>query len=213
MALNGEKKLSLWFDEEDSKKVGPYQITFVMSNGQVLEASTGKAPAAQAAPAATVTKADRAAVFSSAKPALVNLDLVGKNKVLAASGSKDMALNVKITGRGNVTALVLTDNSGKGWDTLASNNGRWLIGVREGNKSTQPEKRDRTHSRCGTKTYQLLMQDNGTLAKKNGKLKLIVTWWRRTSNRIVTELVSAKVHLKLQKGPAFGRSYLLKAGP
>lgn len=176
MALNGEKKLSLWFDEEDSKKVGPYQITFVMSNGQVLEASTGKAPAAQAAPAATVTKADRAAVFSSAKPALVNLDLVGKNKKRAASGSKDMALNVKITGRGNVTALVLTDNSGKGWDTLASNNGRWLIGVREGNKVLNQKNGTVRIPVNGTKTYQLLMQDNGTLAKKNGKLKLIVTW-------------------------------------
>ncbi len=51
-----------------------------MSNGQVLEASTGKAPAAQAAPAATVTKADRAVAFASAKPAVVNDDLVGKNK-------------------------------------------------------------------------------------------------------------------------------------
>ena len=176
MALNGEKKLSLWFDEEESKNVGPYQITFVMSNGQVLEASTGKAPAAQAAPAATVTKADRAAVFSSAKPALVNLDLVGKNKKRAASGSKDMALNVKITGRGNVTALVLTDNSGKGWDTLASNNGRWLIGVREGNKVLNQKNGTVRIPVNGTKTYQLLMQDNGTLAKKNGKLKLIVTW-------------------------------------
>ena len=176
MALNGEKKLSLWFDEEESKNVGPYQITFVMSNGQVLEASTGKAPAAQAAPAATVTKADRAAVFSSAKPALVNLDLVGKNKKRAASGSKDMALNVKITGKGNVTALVLTDNSGKGWDTLASNNGRWLIGVREGNKVLNQKNGTVRIPVNGTKTYQLLMQDNGTLAKKNGKLKLIVTW-------------------------------------
>jgi hypothetical protein len=176
MALNGEKKLSLWFDEEESKNVGPYQITFVMSNGQVLEASTGKAPAAQAVPAATVTKADRAAVFSSAKPALVNLDLVGKNKKRAASGSKDMALNVKITGKGNVTALVLTDNSGKGWDTLASNNGRWLIGVREGNKVLNQKNGTVRIPVNGTKTYQLLMQDNGTLAKKNGKLKLIVTW-------------------------------------
>ena len=134
MALNGEKKLSLWFDEEESKNVGPYQITFVMSNGQVLEASTGKAPAAQAAPAATVTKADRAVAFASAKPAVVNIDLVGKNKKRAASGSKDTSVNIKVTGSGNVTAIVLTDNTGKGWDTLPANNGRWLLGVREGNK-------------------------------------------------------------------------------
>ena len=176
MALNGEKKLSLWFDEEDSKKVGPYQITFVMSNGQVLEASTGKAPAAQAAPAATVTKADRAVAFASAKPAVVNIDLVGKNKKRAASGSKDTSVNIKVTGSGNVTAIVLTDNTGKGWDTLPANNGRWLLGVREGNKVLNQKNGTVRIPVNGTKTFQLLMQDNGYLAKKNGKLNISVTW-------------------------------------
>lgn len=176
MALNGEKKLSLWFDEEDNKKVGPYQITFVMSNGQVLEASTGKAPAAQAAPAATVTKADRAVAFASAKPAVVNIDLVGKNKKRAASGSKDTSVNIKVTGSGNVTAIVLTDNTGKGWDTLPANNGRWLLGVREGNKVLNQKNGTVRIPVNGTKTLQLLMQDNGYLAKKNGKLNISVTW-------------------------------------
>ena len=176
MALNGEKKLSLWFDEEESKNVGPYQITFVMSNGQVLEASTGKAPAAQAAPAATVTKADRAVAFASAKPAVVNIDLVGKNKKRAASGSKDTSVNIKVTGSGNVTAIVLTDNTGKGWDTLPANNGRWLLGVREGNKVLNQKNGTVRIPVNGTKTLQLLMQDNGYLAKKNGKLNISVTW-------------------------------------
>ncbi len=176
MAVNGEKDLSLWFDEEESKNVGPYQVTFVMSNGQVLDTSTGKISAAQPAPVSTITKADRAVAFASSKPALVNIDLVGKNKKRAASGSKDMALNVRITGRGNITALVLTDNSGKGWDTLPANNGRWLIGVREGNKVLNLKNGTVRIPVNGTKTYQLLMQDNGALAKKNGKLNLSVTW-------------------------------------
>ena len=136
-----------------------------MSNGQVLEASTGKAPAAQAAPAATVTKADRAVAFASAKPAVVNIDLVGKNKKRAASGSKDTSVNIKVTGSGNVTAIVLTDNTGKGWDTLPANNGRWLLGVR-GQQSPQPKERNGSHSGKRHKTLQLLMQDNGYLAKK-----------------------------------------------
>ena len=176
MAVSGEKNLSLWFDEEDSKNIGPYQVTFVMSSGQVLEASTAKTSAEQPAPAVKITKADRSALFASSKPAIVNVDLVGKNKKLAASGSKDMALNVRITGRGIVKALTLTDNSGKGWDTLAANNGRWLLGVREGSKVLNINKGTVRFPVNGTKTYQLLMQDNGILAKKNGKLNLAVTW-------------------------------------
>lgn len=174
--VSGEKALDLWFDEEESKNVGPYQITFVMSNGQVLEASTGKAPAAQAAPAATVTRADRAVVFASAKPAVVNVDLVGKNKKLSASGSKDTSVNIKVTGSGNISAIVLTDNTGRGWDTLAANNGRWLLGVREGNKRLNQNNGTVRIPVNGTKTLQLLMQDNGYLAKKNGKLNISVTW-------------------------------------
>ena len=174
--VNAEKKFSLWFDEEDSKKAGPYQVTFVMSNGQVFEASTAAASAEQPAPAPEVTKADRSVKFTSSKPAIVNVDLVGKNKKLAASGSKDMALNISITGKGLVKALALTDNSGKGWDTLAGNNGRWLLGVREGSKVLNLKNGTVRFPVNGTKTYQLLMQDSGTLAKKNGRLNLAVTW-------------------------------------
>lgn len=176
MPVNGEKEINLWFDEEDSKQTGPYLVTFVMSNGQVFEASTGKAPAAQAAPAATVTKADRAVAFASSKPAVVNIDLVGKNKKRAASGSKDTAVNIKATGNGNITAIVLTDNTGKGWDTLPANNGRWLLGVREGNKPLNQKNGSVRIPVNGTKTLQLLMQDNGYLAKKKGKLNISVTW-------------------------------------
>ena len=177
--VNGEKALNLWFDEEDSRNVGPYQVTFVMSNGQVLEASTGNTPAA---PAATVTKADRSAVFTSARPVLVNIDHVGKNKKRAANGYKDTALNIKITGKGNIKSLILSrDNSGKswdgkGWDTLPENNGRWLLGVREGNRILNHNNGAVRIPVNGTKTYQLLMQDNGDLRKNRGHLKLSVTW-------------------------------------
>ena len=177
--VNGEKALNLWFDEEDSRNVGPYQVTFVMSNGQVFETSTENAPAA---PAATVTKADRSAVFVSARPVLVNLDHVGKNKKRAANGYKDTALNIKITGKGNIKSMILTEvNSGRdwdgeGWDTLTENNGRWLLGVRESNRLLNHNNGAVRIPVNGTKTYQLLMQDNGDLRKNRGHLKLSVTW-------------------------------------
>jgi hypothetical protein len=174
MALNGAKNLSLWFDEEDNRKSGPYSVTFVMSNGQVLEASTGKTATAPAA--STVTKEDRAVVFTTSRPTIVNLDLVGKNNKLAANGQKDMALNVKITGKGIVKSMVLKFQNGKGWDTLASYNGRWLLGVRENGKVLSHKNGKVNFPVNGTKTYQLLMQDNGELAKKHGKVYLDVTW-------------------------------------
>ncbi|MDY9921477.1 MAG: hypothetical protein U2P59_06595 [Synergistota bacterium] len=180
--VNGEKALNLWFDEEDNRNIGPYQVTFVMSNGQVLEARTGNTPAAQSAPAANVTKADRSVVFSSARPALVNLDHVGKNKKRAANGYKDTALNIKITGKGNVKSILITeDNSGrgwdgKGWDTLKENNGRWLLGVREGNRILNHNNGEVRIPVNGTKNYQLLMQDNGNLRKRNGVLHVSVEW-------------------------------------
>ena len=179
MAVNGTKSLSLWFDGDNTKKDGPYTVTFVMSDGQVLEASTGDTPAA---PATKVTKADRSVVFTSARPALANLDHVGKNKKRAANGYKDTALNIKITGKGNVKSLLITeDNSGwgwdgKGWDTLAENNGRWLLGVREGNKMLNHNNGTVNIPVNGTKTYQLLMQDNGNLRKRNGVVHVSVTW-------------------------------------
>ncbi len=175
--VNGEKALDLWFDEEDNRNIGPYQVIFVMSSGQVLEASTGNAPAAQSAPAANVTKADRSVIFASARPALVNLDHVGKNKKRTANGYKDTALNIKITGKGNIKSLILTeDNSANGWDTLPENNGRWLLGVREGNRILNHNNGDVRIPVNGTKTYQLLMQDNGTLRKRNGVLHISITW-------------------------------------
>ena len=68
------------------------------------------------------------------------------------------------------------DSSGAGWDTLASNNGRWLLGVREGNKFLNAANGTVKLSVNGTKSYQLLMQNNGKLNAKTGKLLLTVTW-------------------------------------
>jgi hypothetical protein len=136
----------------------------------VLEAST------ETTTSATVTKDDRSVVFASTRPAIVNLDHVGKNKKRAANGQKDTALNVTITGKGNVKSIALTYDSGKGWDTLPENNGRWLLGVREGNKMLNRNNGAIQIPVNGRKTYQLLMQDNGDLRKRNGVVHISVTW-------------------------------------
>ena len=147
-------------------------VTMVMSNGRVLEASTAKT-GGQSAP--NVTKADRAVKFLSSKPAVINIDLVGKSKKRAPDGGKDTYINIEITGRGKIVAMTVTGTSG-GWDTLTSNNGRWLLGVSEGTKLLNSANGTVALQINGTKKYRLFMQDNGALLKKNGKLTLSVTW-------------------------------------
>lgn len=176
VAVSGEKNLSLWFDEEDAAKSGPYQITVVMSDGQVIEASTEKTGKQDAARGDSAERGARSVEFASAKPALADTDLVGKNKKLTPSGAKDTAINIKVAGSGRITAITLTDGSGKGWDTIAADNGKWLLGVREGNKLLNGKDGTVRIQINGTKTLQLLMQDNGYLARKNGRLKVSVTW-------------------------------------
>ena len=176
IAIKDPTEMLLCFDEEDDKAVGPYQVTFVLSNGQLMEASTGTVKKSPSAAEETVTKADREVKFLSKKPAVVNVDLVGKSKKKGASGAKDMTMNLQVTGKGNITAMVLSGADGRGWDTLPSNNGRWLLGVRQGSKMLNAANGSVKIVVNGSKTYQLLMQDNGKLAAKTGKFTLTTTW-------------------------------------
>ncbi len=176
LAIKDTTELLFCFDEEDEKASGPYQVTLVLANGQLMEAATGTLKPSTAAQGSEVTKADRAVVITSKKPAAINIDLVGKNKKKGASGAKDMSLNVQITGKGSITAMVLTGTDGRGWDTLASNNGRWLLGVRMGSKMLNATNGTVKIAVNGTKTYQLLMQNNGKLTAKTGKFTLTTTW-------------------------------------
>ncbi|WP_302807432.1 hypothetical protein [Cloacibacillus porcorum] len=175
--INGTEEFHIAFDEEKDQNTGPYKTTIVFDDGRLMEGVSAKtASAAKDKNESAVSKADRSVVFVSTKPASVAVDLVGKNKKKGANGAKDMALTVKATGKGVIKAMVLADSSGAGWDTLASNNGRWLLGVREGNKFLNAANGTVKLSVNGTKSYQLLMQNNGKLNAKTGKLLLTVTW-------------------------------------
>jgi len=169
--VNGRRDLLLWINEENDASSGPYDITFVLSDGRILEAST-----AVTGNVIDKKKPERMVRFVSARPAVVNVDMVGKNKKRAANGAKDTSVNIRITGSGTISAMAVVNTAGKGWDTTAGNNGRWLLGIREGTKIMNTPNGKLGLRVNGAKTYQLLMQDNGILAKKNGRLMLYVTW-------------------------------------
>mgnify|MGYP003586324764 CR=1 FL=1 len=173
--VNGETEFHVAFDETKDQATGPYKVTLLFADGRLIEGTT-KGGTAAAAPAEPAQTAERKLSFVSKKPAAVALDVVGKNKKKGANGSKDMALTIAAAGNGVIKAIVLTASNGTGWDTLASNNGRWLLGVREGNKLLNAKNGTVKITVKGTKTLQLLMQNNGTLTKKNGLLNLTVTW-------------------------------------
>lgn len=167
--VSGSTALSLWF-EEDGGAEGPFTVTFVLANGQVIEAATAKAGGKE-------PRKDRREVkFLSAKPAPSNIDIVGKNKKLASNGAKDHTLKVEVRGTGQITVMTLKDSSNAGWDTLTANNGRWRLAVREGSKTLNNADGTVKINVNGAKELALFAQNNGKLSAGSGKLILEITW-------------------------------------
>lgn len=176
--VNGTQEFNIAFDEAKDAGTGPYKVTLLMSDGRLLEAATAAGKAAVAEPAQTAAPAaERALVFVSTKPESVPVDLVGKNKKCSPDGIRDMSLIVKAATKDVIRAIVLTDSTGQGWDTIPSNNGRWLIGVRDNGKllNNTNDGSVKIETTPG-KQYELLVQNNGKLALGYGKLTMSVTW-------------------------------------
>lgn len=165
IAVNGATTFSLWFEEAEASD-GPFAVTFVLTNGQIIEATTVK----------EADKNARAIKFLSAKPAQSSVDLVGKNKKLAADKVKDHWLKVQVSGKGQIVAMTLKDSSGAGWDTLTANNGRWRLAVRDGSKTLNGTDGTVKINVDGTKELMLYAQNNGKLSAATGKLILEITW-------------------------------------
>lgn len=177
--LDGPTKLNLWFEEESGADA-PYTVTFVFTNGRAIVANTKEtAKPAPKKPAATEPKPSgeiRDVKFISIKPQLINVDIVGKNKKRAANGAKDTMLKIRVTGDGTITAITVKDQWSGGWDTFDSNNGRWLLGVRENTKLLNAADGTVKIPVNGVKTLQLFMQDNGKLRANKGKFIVVVNW-------------------------------------
>ena len=183
--VNGTQEFNIAFDEAKDAGTGPYKVTVLMSDGRLLEAATAAGKAAAAEPAQTAAPAaERALVFVSKMPESVPVDLVGKNKKCNPDGIRDMSIIVKATTKDVIRAIVLTDSTGQGWDTIPSNNGRWLIGVRDNGKLLNNTSDGSVKIETAPdKQYELLVQNNGKLALGYGKLTMSVTW----GNGSVTE--------------------------
>jgi hypothetical protein len=178
------RDLSLWVDGNDAMAKQDFKITLLYTGGRIDTVEIKQAAAAAAAPAksadAKPARGGRAAqrsVQMSAKPAQIKLDVVGKNHTKKASGTKDYSLVVKVRGEGSIEAIALANQTGKGkWDTIPGSSA-WLIIVRKNNSQVNNAK-DLSVSIPvkGNDTLELLIEDDGGLAKANARYLLSVTW-------------------------------------
>jgi hypothetical protein len=84
---------------------------------------------------------------------------------------------IRVRGEGSIEAIALANQTGKGrWDTVADS-GAWLMLVRRNNSQVNNAK-DLSVSIPikGSDTLELLIEDDGSLTKKDARFLLSVTW-------------------------------------
>ncbi|MDR1650812.1 MAG: hypothetical protein LBR87_03415 [Synergistaceae bacterium] len=183
--VNDLLDLSLWVDGNEDMKKQDFRLTFLFTGGRIIETDIKQAaPAASAQqprqgqqPARPNARRSARSVELKAKPTQIKLDVVGKNRQKKASGARDFSMVIAVRGEGSIEAVSLANQTGKGrWDTNAGSSA-WLMIVRKNNNQTNNPK-DFTVSIPvrGTDTLELLLEDDGGLAKKDARFLLAVTW-------------------------------------
>jgi hypothetical protein len=186
--LSEIRDFNLWIDGSGDVAKQDFRLTFLYAGGRIEETEIKQSP--QAAPAtapqspAAAVSADRGrgrnterSVQMSAKPVQIKLDVVGKNRVKKASGTRDYSLVIRVRGQGKIEAIALANQTGSGrWDTIPDSKA-WLMIVRKNNSQVNDSK-DLSVSIpvSGNETLELLIEDDGMLAKPNARFVLSVTW-------------------------------------
>jgi hypothetical protein len=182
------RDLSLWVDGSDALAKQDFRLTFLFTGGRIEETDIKqaaaqapvKSPDADSAGGAGRARGGRnieRAVQMGAKPVQIKLDVVGKNRLKKASGTRDFSLVIKVRGQGAIEAISLANQTGKGqWDTVPGS-GAWLMLVRKSNSQVNdPKDFSVTIPVKGSDTLELLIEDDGALAKKDARFLLSVTW-------------------------------------
>jgi hypothetical protein len=182
------RDLSLWVDGSDALTKQDFRLTLLFTGGRIEETDIKQAAAqtparssdAGPAPDANNRRAGRGmerAVQLGAKPVQIKLDVVGKNRLKKASGTKDFSLVIKVRGQGAIEVISLANQTGKGrWDTIPGSSA-WLMLVRKNNSQVNdPKDFSVSIPIKGGDTLELLIEDDGTLAKKDARFLLAVTW-------------------------------------
>jgi hypothetical protein len=183
------RDLNLWIDGNSDLEKQDFRLTLLFTGGRIEETDIKRA----AAPAPTPRSNDAApsgnaanrrggrnierSVQMSAKPVQIKLDVVGKNRLKKASGTRDFSLVIRVRGQGSIEAISLANQTGKGrWDTIPGSSA-WLMLVRKNNNQVNdPKDFNVSIPINGNDTLELLIEDDGTLTKKDARFLLAVTW-------------------------------------
>jgi hypothetical protein len=113
------------------------------------------------------------------RPVQSTLDVVGKDRRKAASGERDYSMMIEVRGEGTITAIEVANENGVGrWDTIPRSRA-WLTIVRAGNplgQANNPSDFSLLFRVRRSETIELLMEDDGTLSRNRGRLRVTITW-------------------------------------
>ena len=173
------RDLSFWVDGGDEVAKQDFRLTLLYTGGRIDETDIKQAAAAPAAQSGRRAAAERG-VKLKAKPTLSNLDVVGKDRNKKASGEKDYSMLIDVSGEGTITAIAVENENGVGkWDTIPRSKA-WLTIIRMGNPLVQANDPTRNFSVSirirRSETLELLMEDDGSLGRNRGRLKVSITW-------------------------------------
>ena len=174
------RDLSFWFDGDDSVARQDFRLTLLYTGGRIEEIDIKQAPAAQGRPAQSERSHGRGggrSVQMQAKPVEIKLDVVGKNRIKQVSGLRDFSLMIDVRGEGTIKVVSIVNQIGQGrWDTVPGSSA-WLMLVRKsGSQVNDPKDFSVSIPMRGNETFELLMENDGTLANNQGRLLLAITW-------------------------------------
>ena len=182
--------LRLWVEDngkfDDSSSA--YRITLVFSDGLLLEKDIPASGAQKTEGSGTAVEKEKREIALTMPRKAYSSDYVGASENLGKNGQKDWLFTLFITGKGQVQSMTL-ENIGDGgiWDTVPSN-GRWCLGVVYPGKGLLNRANGSvSFSVPPYDSLQLFVEDNGTLASKNAKFRLDVTWDDGTKSSTTVE--------------------------
>ena len=174
------RDLSFWFDGDDSVARQDFRLTLLYTGGRIEEIDIKQDAVAQGRPAQGERGPGRGrgrSVQMQARPVEIKLDVVGKNRIKQVSGLRDFSLMIDVRGEGTIKVISIVNQIGQGkWDTVPGSNA-WLMLVRKnGSQANDPKDFSVSIPIRGNETFELLMENDGTLANNQGRLLLAITW-------------------------------------
>ncbi len=172
--VRGRTVLDLWMTDNGAIERGrsEFQVTLFFSDGTEARATLGR----QSAPAAPETQGS----FDGSARMLGrgSRDFVGNNEKRAGNGSLDWEADLQVNTPGTIVSMTVLNTAGGAgeWDTIPGN-GRWLLGVFDGNDRMLNREDGSVSipvSRSGE--YRLRMENNGTLDNEGTRSKITLTY-------------------------------------